>query len=89
MPQQEGKDSLRAFYEKGPKLVSGVSEPTVLDVSNDFAYAIERTKYAHMFPDKSVEVEGKGLEVFKKIKGVWKCVAISVSTNHPTSPEES
>ena len=88
MPQQEGKDSLRAFYEKGPELVSGVSEPTVLDVSGDFAYAVERTKYAHMFPDGPVEVEGKSLDVFKKINGVWKCVAISVTTNNLESIEE-
>jgi uncharacterized protein (TIGR02246 family) len=91
MPQQEGKASLRKFYEEGPELVSGTSDPTVIDisVSGDFAYAVERTKYAHMFPDGVVEVEGKGLDVFKKINGVWKCVAISVSTNDLTSPGES
>jgi uncharacterized protein (TIGR02246 family) len=85
MPQQEGKGSLREFYEKGPELVSGMSEPTVLDVSvsGDLAYAVEKTKYAHMFQNGPVEVEGKGLDVFKKIDGVWKCVAISVSTNNP------
>ena len=87
MPQQEGKDTLREFYEKGPELVSGASEPTVLyvSVSGDLAYAVEKTKYAHMFPDGPVEAEGKALDVFKKIDGVWKCVAISVSTDHPIS----
>ena len=34
-------------------------------------------------------IAGAALDVFEKIDGVWKCVAISVSKNHPTSPEES
>jgi len=90
MPQYQGKDSLREFYEKGPKLTAGSSKPTVLGVSisGDFAYAVEQTEFTHLMPNGPVSVVGKGLDVFKKNDGVWKCVAIAVSSNESPMEED-
>jgi hypothetical protein len=37
--------------------------------------------------ETQLRIEGKSLGVFKKINGVWKRVAISISTNKQASPE--
>ena len=86
MPQLKGLEAMRNWYTEFFKIldsIEGGSTEIIISEAGDMAldYGWNRTVYKG--PDGPIEDEGKYLEVFKKINGEWKCVAISFSSDKP------
>jgi ketosteroid isomerase-like protein len=86
MPQLKGLEAVRDFYTEFLKiLVSIEGGPTEIIISEtgDMAWDYGWNRAVYKGPDGPIEDEGKYLEVWKKIDGAWKIVAVSFSSDRP------
>jgi ketosteroid isomerase-like protein len=86
MPQLKGLEAARNFYTEFFKiLVSIEGGPTeiIISESGDMAWDYGWNRAVYEGPDGLTEDKGKYLEVWKKIDGKWKIVAVSFSSDKP------
>jgi len=86
MPQLKGLEGARYFYTEFFKIlvsIEGGSTEIKISRYGDMAWDYGWNRTVYKGPDGPIEDEGKYLEVFKKINGEWKCVAISFSSDKP------
>ncbi len=86
MPQLEGLEAVRGFYTEFFKiLVSIEGGPTdiIISETGDMAWDYGWNRAVYKGPDGPIEDVGKYLEVWKKINGEWKIVAVSFSSDRP------
>ena len=87
MPQIKGLEAIRNFYTEFFKIlvsIEGGSTEIIISEAGDMAWDYGWNRSVYKGPDGPIEDEGKYLEVFKKINGEWRCVAISFSSDKPT-----
>jgi ketosteroid isomerase-like protein len=88
MPQFEGIEALRNFYTEFFKVlvsIEGGSTKVEISEAGDMAWDYGWNRAAYEGPEGPFEDEGKYLEVWKKINGEWKVVAISFSSDKPAN----
>ena len=86
MPQVKGLEAMRSFYTEFFKIlvsIEGGSTEIIMSETGDMAWDYGWNRAVYKGPDGPIEDEGKYLEIFKKINGEWKCVAISFSSDTP------
>jgi ketosteroid isomerase-like protein len=86
IPQLKGLEAVRNFYTEFFKtLVSVEGGPTEIIISEvgDMAWDYGWNRVVYTGPEGPIEDEGKYLEVWKKINGDWKIVAVSFSSDKP------
>jgi ketosteroid isomerase-like protein len=86
VPQLKGLEAARNFYTEFFKiLVSIEGGPTeiIISESGDMAWDYGWNRAIYEGPDGPIEDEGKYLEVWKKIDGKWKIIAVSFSSDKP------
>jgi len=86
MPQSKGLEAVRNFYTEFFKILvsseGGLTE-IIISEAGDMAWDYGWTRAVYEGPDGPIEDEGKYLEVWKKIDGEWKIVALSFSSDKP------
>lgn len=86
MPQVQGLEAMRDFYTEYFKIlvsIEGWSTEITVSKSGDMAWDYGGSRSVINGPDGPIEDETKYLEVWKKIDGEWKVVAISASSDKP------
>jgi ketosteroid isomerase-like protein len=84
MPQVEGRDAIRRFYERLYSFLSGSSatpEATQVSDSGDLAYSRGRTTNAFTDPQGLREYTGKFLVVWERQGETWSIAVYSVSSD--------
>jgi uncharacterized protein (TIGR02246 family) len=84
VPPMQGRDAVRALYGKFFETFVSTNVTTLeveVSLSGDMAW--EYGSYVNQFegPDGRTQEEGKYLGVWKKVDGMWKTAAISISAN--------
>ena len=88
MQQLEGREALRKWYEgflKALVEIEGGSRKVIVSKAGDMAYAIGASRSVIEGPAGPIKDEGKAMSVWRKRDGEWEIVAISASSNMPTS----
>ncbi len=86
MPILKGIEGTRNFYKEFFKIlesIEGGSTEIHLSENGDMAWDYGWNRMVLKGPNGTIVDEGKYLEIFKKINGKWKCVAISASSDKP------
>ena len=86
MPQINGLEAIRNFYTEFFKIldsIEGGSTEIIISEAGDMAWDYGWNRAVYKGPDGPIKDEGKYLEVWKKINGEWKVVAISFSSDKP------
>ncbi|MCY1720442.1 DUF4440 domain-containing protein [Prolixibacteraceae bacterium Z1-6] len=86
IPEIQGLEAMKNFYTEYFKIlvsIEGGSTKITVSQAGDMAWDFGWTRSVINGPDGPIEDEGKYLEVFEKINGEWKCVAISASSDKP------
>ncbi|MFQ6084148.1 MAG: YybH family protein [Candidatus Aminicenantia bacterium] len=85
MPQFEGKEAIKNFYEEFFKLpivsIEGGPNKIVISNSGDMAYDIGWNRTVLQQGENQIEDKGKYFCVWKKINDEWKIVVISYSSD--------
>lgn len=88
MHQLEGREALREFYEgflKALVEIEGGPRKVIISEAGDMAYTIGASRSVMEGPAGPIRDEGKSIAVWRKRDGEWEIVAISISSNMPTS----
>jgi ketosteroid isomerase-like protein len=88
MPIVKGLEGARDFYKEYFKILESIEGGSIeifISEAGDMAWDYGWNRTVLKGPNGTILDEGKYLEIFQKIDGKWKCVAISASSDKPAT----
>jgi ketosteroid isomerase-like protein len=87
-PPVVGATAIRAFYDEWFKIpyreIVCMSDTVIISSASDLAYVVGNSRIILDTPDGVTGVPGKYFTIWRKIDGLWLCVAVSWSGNQIT-----